>query len=385
MKILHVVPSLSRGGAEDIIVNLSNHLCLQNEVTIFSFIRYEEDKSNLARLNTIVKTKSLFTFDESSSNINIYIAKLVLYVFSPIIAFFLYHRLRISNFHIVHINMTISSLYFLFWKVFSCLNKKTKYVETYHTNWHLLKFYNKIIFSFSWSLVDFLIYEIKKSEINIIKKKSFARKIKFIPFAVPFVKPDLSYINSEKLNFKLKDNNTIVYMSIARLRIFEKKYDLILKGFSLLKSKHNFHDFKYIICGDGPDRAMLEKLVLDYNLSENVIFTGSVERPEQLVYLSDIFVVAMVKMNTGIAGLQAGIANIPLVGFQTEDEYCGENDVIFSSNNINDFSDKLFQLSKNDVYLDYKNNSSNYIRDNFSIQSFLTAYDKIFNSLIYRN
>ena len=51
MKILHVVPSLSRGGAEDIIVNLSNHLCLQNEVTIFSFTRYEDDESNLVRLN----------------------------------------------------------------------------------------------------------------------------------------------------------------------------------------------------------------------------------------------------------------------------------------------------------------------------------------------
>ena len=98
-------------------------------------------------------------------------------------------------------------------------------------------------------MVDLLIYEIKKSEISIIKKKSFAKKIEFVPFAVPFVKPHHSYISSEKLNYKLKNNNTIIYMSIARLRIFEKKYDLILKGFSLLKTKYNFHDFKYIICG----------------------------------------------------------------------------------------------------------------------------------------
>jgi glycosyltransferase involved in cell wall biosynthesis len=385
MKILHVVPSLSRGGAEDIIVNLSNHLCLRNEITIFSFIRHEDDNSNLVRLNSTIITKSLFKFNKSSSKIYKIFVKLILYVFSPIIALFIYLRLKIFNFNIVHINMTMSSLYFLFWKVFSCFNKQTKYVETYHTNWHLLKFFNKIIFSLSWSLVDFLIYEIKKSEINIIKKKSFARKIEFIPFAVPVVKPDLSYINSEKLNFKLKNNNTLIYMSIARLRIFEKKYDLILQGFSLLKTKHNFHDFKYIICGDGPDKAILEKLVLDYNLSDNVIFTGLVKKPEQLVYLSDIFVVAMVQMNTGIAGLQAGIANVPLVGFQTEVEYYGENDIIFSSNNINEFSDKLFQLSKNDVYLEYKNNSSNYIKDNFSIDVFLSSYEKIFNSLTYKN
>lgn len=250
MKILHVVPSLSRGGAEDIIVNLSNHLCLQNEVTIFSFTRYEDDESNLVRLNPIIKTKSLFKFNKSSTNTYKIFVKLVLYFFSPVIAFFLYRQLKIFNFHIVHINMNMSSLYFLFWKVFSCFNKQTKYVETYHTNWHLLKFYNKIIFSLSWSFIDLLIYEIKKSEISIIKKKSFAKKIEFVPFAVPLVTPDLSYINSEKINFKLKNNNTIIYMSIARLRIFEKKYDLILKGFSLLKTKYNFNDFKYIICGD---------------------------------------------------------------------------------------------------------------------------------------
>ena len=32
-----------------------------------------------------------------------------------------------------------------------------------------------------------------------------AKKIEFVPFAVPFVKPDYSYINSEKLNYKLKN------------------------------------------------------------------------------------------------------------------------------------------------------------------------------------
>ena len=119
-----------------------------NDITIFSFTRYEDDNSNLVRLNPIIKTKSLLKFNKSSTNTYKIFVKLFLYAFSPIIALFLYRKLKIFNFHIVHINMNMSSLYFLFWKVISCFNKKTKYVETYHTNWHLLKFYNKIIFPF---------------------------------------------------------------------------------------------------------------------------------------------------------------------------------------------------------------------------------------------
>ena len=44
-------------------------------------------------------------------------------------------------------------------------NKKTKLIETFHTNWHVIKTLNKIIFSISWSLVD---YEVGKDERNNI-------------------------------------------------------------------------------------------------------------------------------------------------------------------------------------------------------------------------
>lgn len=385
MKILYISPQLGKGGAEDILVNLSNHFSKDNEVTLFLFLRYNEDKYNISRLNKNVIIKSLFENNLSSGSMINKIFKIILYIFSPIISVYLYVYLKMYKFDIIHINMTLSSFYLPFFKLLSklTLNKRIKFVETFHTNWHLLKRFNKIIFPISWSLVDHIIYEIGEHEINNIKKYSFAKNISFIPFGVPSKEEvDKKILNDfYKKYINYDTSKTITLMTISRLRFFEKRIDVMLEITKKLLDK-GFKNFKFVICGDGEDRDKIEKFILKSNISDYVILTGYVDNPQQLVNVCDIFVVAMVGNFTGIAGLQAGMAVKPVVGIQTLDDYDSSNDSIFSSSNIDELANKIISLNESNDYKMYQEKVFDYISKIHDINYFYKNYKILYTSLL---
>ena len=59
MNILYVSPHLGKGGAEDILVNLSNHFAKNNQVCLFLFYRNMQDGYNISRLNKNISIKYL--------------------------------------------------------------------------------------------------------------------------------------------------------------------------------------------------------------------------------------------------------------------------------------------------------------------------------------
>ena len=70
------------------------------------------------------------------------------------------------------------------------------------------------------------------------------------------------------------------------------------------------------IAGDGKDRAMLEKMVIDYKLQEKVKFTGFVDNPEELWGNCDLFFFPIRWQEPfGLVGLEALAHGVPVVTF----------------------------------------------------------------------
>ena len=385
MKILYITPQLGKGGAEDILVNLTSHFAKEHNVTLFLFNRYKEDTYNVSRLDKNVKLESFFNSNKAlHSKISRLINKLI-YLLSPFFSIYIFFNYRFYKYDIIHINMTMSSFYTPFFKLLAIIFPKCniKFIETFHTNWHLLKKFNKIVFPISWSIVDKVVYEIGEKEDTKIKKYSFATNISYIPFGVPAEeKKENGFLDRFKNDFfNFKEEDFFIIMSIARLRIFEKRFDLILEVLSLIK-KEGFDRFKYIICGDGPDRNIIETMIKDFDLIDNVIITGYIDKPQQIVSLSNLYIIAMVDNSTGISGLQAGMANVPVIGVQTSKNYDGKNDEIYSSNNILELKEKILLLLDKNNYTEYKKTSTSYIQEKFNIDKFYSSYKELYNKLM---
>lgn len=110
-----------------------------------------------------------------------------------------------------------------------------------------------------------------------------------------------------------------VMITVSRL-VERKGHDVTLKAIRQVM-KH-IPNLKYLICGDGPYRGELERLVIKYGLDSIVVFTGGITDQElhQLYECSDIFIMPSRDIKEkgdvegfGIVFLEANYYRLPVI------------------------------------------------------------------------
>jgi len=263
----------------------------------------------------------------------------------------------------------MSSFYSLYFNVYKrFFRKKGKYVETFHTNRHLLKFFPKKIFAINWRFIDLLVYEIGEDEFK--DGVNTKRKV-YIPFSI------------DPKRYKTHSNNKstdIIHIStLARVRRFEKKLDLQIELIKKLKS--NKINFKYYFDGDGQDLKWIKREVIKYNLSENVVFLGYVKDISVISSFTDLMIVTVVEEKSGIAGLESMLSNIPIIGIQTLNQIIGSH--IFNSKNVDELYKFIENLHYNvDKYEIYKKEQYKKALKINNFKNFIKKYQNEFKKVL---
>ena len=111
-------------------------------------------------------------------------------------------------------------------------------------------------------------------------------------------------------------SSAIRFISSGRLDNGHKAYDLAVEAFALVKARNPSLRFHYVIAGDGPDRAALERLIDARNLETDVELKGWLE-PQELpaFYRSgDVFLHPSHFDPFPNAVLEAMASGLPIVG-----------------------------------------------------------------------
>jgi phosphatidyl-myo-inositol dimannoside synthase len=107
-----------------------------------------------------------------------------------------------------------------------------------------------------------------------------------------------------------------VILTVGRMASKEryKGFDEVIEIMPRLLQR--FPTLRYMIVGDGPDRARLEAKVKVLGLSENVIFTGHVDESEKVAHynLADVYVMPSSGEGFGIVLIEAAACGIPIIG-----------------------------------------------------------------------
>ena len=125
----------------------------------------------------------------------------------------------------------------------------------------------------------------------------------------------------ELLPAKLRANygleGTFVLLTMARL-VKRKGVDMVLRSLPALLKR--IPSLRYVIIGNGPDRAYMQALIDEFGLDEHVIFLPTVSEAEKAAWLSIADVFAMPARNIGgdyegfgIVYLDAGFAGKPVI------------------------------------------------------------------------
>ena len=134
--------------------------------------------------------------------------------------------------------------------------------------------------------------------------------------------------------------------TISRLQA-ERKPWLFLEVFAQIQNLMD-EDVRFILGGEGPERESLTALSEKLGISRNLSMPGLVQNPQNILNDLDLYLTLNVEEITGIAGLEAVFSGVLVIGIQLSPAYRnGANDWIWSDQEPNTVAKKVVELSKN--------------------------------------
>jgi glycosyltransferase involved in cell wall biosynthesis len=102
-----------------------------------------------------------------------------------------------------------------------------------------------------------------------------------------------------------------------------KRFDLIVPTGKLVFARHP--DWRWVLCGDGPEKENLENAVREAGLEKHVLFRGSVKDPDKEYAGAAMYVLTSEKEGLPMVLLEAKSHGLPIVSFDIE---TGPGDVV---------------------------------------------------------
>lgn len=126
----------------------------------------------------------------------------------------------------------------------------------------------------------------------------------------------------------------------------QKDIPTLFKALVELKSRR--YDIVLEIAGAGPDLVPLSNLVDELGLAEQVTFVGRISNPVEFIAGGDIFVLPSLYEGFGLVLLEASAARVPIVAARNtammEVIVDGETGLLFTTSDVTDLADKISLL-----------------------------------------
>lgn len=205
-------------------------------------------------------------------------------------------------------------------------------------------------------------------------------EIKVIPNFIDFSRFSLK----PKDHFKkaIAPNNERILIHTSNFRKVKRTGDVI-KMFQKIQEKI---PSKLLMVGDGPERAYNEQLCRDMGVTDHVRFLGKQDAIEEILSVSDLFLMPSETESFGLAALEAMACKVPIItsnaGGLPElnvDGFCG-----YMSNvgDVEDMANKAISILENDDTLNqFKENALERAQD-FDLKKILPIYIEYYNQVI---
>jgi len=184
--------------------------------------------------------------------------------------------------------------------------------------------------------------------------------------------------SEKRRNLGIPENHSVL-LNLGRLGT-EKNLGELLEYFAK-ELRHN-PLLTFLIVGDGPDKANLEKRAQELGISEHIIFTGMVEPSEVQNYyqLADVFVNASTSETQGLTYIEAAANGLPLL---CRKDPCLEDVVKDGVNGYEytgfaDFSEHLTDILMDMEWRKSASEESERIAESFGKEHFVESVEHIY-------
>ncbi len=204
------------------------------------------------------------------------------------------------------------------------------------------------------------------------------------------IKVIYNFIDFSRFSLKPKDhfkkaiapNNERILIHTSNFRKVKRTEDVIMMFQKVQKKIPS----KLLMVGDGPERTANEALCRELNIGENVRFLGKQDAVEEILSVSDLFIMPSESESFGLAALEAMACKVPVItsnaGGLPElniDDYCG---YMCNVGDIDDMANKAITILSNEETLRYfKENAFKRAQD-FDLKKILPMYIDYYNEVL---
>ena len=362
MKIIFLIGAMSSGGAERVVSELSNYWVENNhDVSIVSTHRIE-GKNDFYQLDSRIKRIDLTIKKEFK------IANKILKLFT--LARSIRNLIKKENPTVVI--SFISTLNIL--SIISLFASKVPLIISDRDNPTLdrVSFRKK---KFFYPLSNALV--IQTQEVKKFYESIETLNINVISNPIPPI-----VLNNEKIMFEF-NNKTIC--SVGRFKLEYKGFDLLVEAFSLIAK--DYPDWDLVIFGEGPDRDILEKLIVKKNLQNRISLPGRIDNPRNTIIHADIFVLSSLTEGFPNVLLEAMSVGLPSISFDcnygpSEIITHNKNALLVPASNVTVLSSEIKRLIEDESLRNsLGKNAKVEISQKYSINSIVQEWEKVILSI----
>lgn len=362
MKIVHIITTIDRGGAENQIIQMISEQQKNNLDIAIIFLKgngywkkYLENngiicfgpifkKGNYFCINSLIKLKKIlsnykFTILHAHMPPSLLVLCIVRFIFFNFtrIIFTAHNDEPFINIPIIE--KTFSSFLLLNVDIVICISNAVK------------SFFKER-------------YKLDEKKIKVIQ---YGFDKEFYKIQKILLEEELSYLDSRK----------IFIGTVARL-VSQKRIDLLIKSFALIKKAGN-DEFRLVILGDGNLKNNLLNLAISNNVNESIIWIPYTENVISHMKNWDVFCLTSEYEGFGLVLLEAISAGTPIVAMNSS----SIKDIVGPCGEIVDFGD-ISSFAKN--ILEVVKNKGTYLNknhlDSFSFSNNINDHLRIYNRKI---
>ena len=188
--------------------------------------------------------------------------------------------------------------------------------------------------------------------------------------------------NKDHFKMAIAPEGEKILVHVSNFRKVKRVEDVIQVFYEILKSIPS----KLLLIGDGPERTNMERLVRKLNLSADVRFLGKQDAVEEILAVSDLFLIPSENESFGLAALEAMACEVPIIssnaGGLPEVNVDGVTGYICKIGDTADMAAKsILLLSDEEKLSEFKNNALEHAKK-FDLQYILPQYEDYYREVI---
>ena len=198
-----------------------------------------------------------------------------------------------------------------------------------------------------------------------------------------------NFINLERFKKQKKEhfkqaicpNGEKLIVHTSNFRPVKRVEDVIKTFFELRKEMA----VKLLLVGDGPERANMEQLCRDLGTCDDIRFLGKLDVVEEVLSVSDLFMMPSEEESFGLAALEAMACEVPVLssnaGGIPELNIDGETGFCCEVGNVNQLVEKAKIILDDNNLANFKANALKRATE-FDVKNILPIYERLYESLV---